>query len=116
MSEPNPKYKTKTKRSSPNGITINQQIASGVSFVQMYSKRAVVQDANNPVLAAMSVALARSVMESTKKPMTDELGQIVGVSMLAAFVYGQEAGCRIEQLRQGITQHDNDQNENNEAQ
>ena len=83
-----------TQKRKPS-MTVTEQVAVGVQAVKFYAERARTEDTNNPVLSAMAVALLDAV-ERAKPEDVMALRLSLGYAMLGAFLYGQEAGAKIE--------------------
>ena len=94
--------KRKPRRKKRPTIKLQDQIMSGVYFVDTWSNKAVKEDGDNPVLAAMTNAIIATLQQTLGRKLGEDLGIAVGVSMLAAFVYGQDAGAKVERSKLAI--------------
>lgn len=84
-------------------LTARDMVAAGTKALSIYAERARKEDLDNPVLSCMAVALLDAIERATADD-EQALRLAVGYAMLGAFLYGQEAGRKMERiaLRQAI--------------
>jgi len=79
-------------------MTIQEMIGVGTTLINTFGTKARKEDWDNPALSFMAVALLDTVERATpadEKP----LRLAVGYAMLGAFLYGQQAGAKLERSR-----------------
>lgn len=76
--------------------SVAMRIETGMILIEAWIKNARREDADNPALTAMAMALVIAIKEAHGGKMSESEGVVIGSTMLAAFMYGQYAGAKIE--------------------